>query len=71
MCQQVQSLCGEVPCQRLCVRSEHCQAGLRRRRQLLGLQRARRLLRRRLVERRNTIRIVEMLKAELERRTQS
>lgn len=43
MCQQVQSLCGQVPCPRLCVRAEHCQAGLQRRRQLLARQAVRRL----------------------------
>ena len=47
MCQQVQSLCGELVCQRLCVRSEHCQAGLARRRLLLGHQAVRRRQRRR------------------------
>ncbi len=42
MCQQVQSLCGQVRCPRLCLRSEHCQAGLVRRRYLLAAQAVRR-----------------------------
>ena len=41
-----QSLCGQVVCPRMCMRSEHCQAGLARRRVLLGQLRSRRLLRR-------------------------
>ena len=40
--QQVSSLCGEVACQRLCVRSQHCQAGLARRKYLLAAQSVRR-----------------------------
>lgn len=46
MCQQVQSLCGQVPCPRLCVRAEHCQAGQLRRQQLLAQQALRRYQRR-------------------------
>ena len=65
---QLQSLCGAVVCGRMCVRSEHCQAGLARRRVLLAHLRARRQVRHRLVVQHNTIGIVRMLKAELERR---
>ena len=45
--QHIRSLCGVVVCQRLCVRSEHCQAGLARRRVLLGHRAAQRRQRRR------------------------
>jgi hypothetical protein len=40
------SLCGQSVCQYLCVRAQHCRAGLVRRRQLLASYQQRRLARR-------------------------
>jgi hypothetical protein len=40
------SLCGQLVCQHLCVRAQHCQAGLVRRCQLLAAYQQRRLARR-------------------------
>jgi hypothetical protein len=42
----VQGLCGALVCPRLCNRAEHCEVGLRRRKQLLAERARRRLWRR-------------------------
>ena len=69
---QLQSLCGVVVCERLCVRSEHCGAGLARRRVLLGHLRMRRQFRRRqcgeTLEFILNRKVSDIIKAELNRR---